>query len=79
MVAFKTSFNNQQPLDWFKMKAMTTRDKMSTIVYGIYMPCEWRGHMVSDPRTSLFIVIEGNGFSKLKGFLKHDHFACKAT
>jgi hypothetical protein len=35
--------------------------------------------MASDPRTSLFIVIEDNGFSKLKGFLKHHNFACKAT
>jgi len=25
------------------------------------------------------IVTKGNGFSKLKGFLKHDHFACKLT
>jgi len=26
-----------------------------------------------------FIVIEGNGFSKLKGFLKHDHFVYTPT
>jgi hypothetical protein len=37
--------------------------------------------MACDLRTSWFIVIEGNGFLKLKGFffLRHDHFACKAT
>ncbi len=33
--------------------------------------------MANDPKTSLFIVIEGNGFSKLKGLLKYDHFAYK--
>ncbi len=33
--------------------------------------------MVSVPRTSLLVVIEDNGFSKLKGFLKHDQFSCK--
>jgi len=27
----------------------------------------------------MFIVIEGNGFLKLKGFLKHDLFAYKPT
>jgi hypothetical protein len=41
------------------------------------MPCEWRGHMASDYRTSLFIVIEGNGFSKLKGSLKYDNLFTK--
>ncbi len=42
-----------------------------------YMPCEWSGHMVSDPRTNLLVVLNGNNFLKLKGFLKHDHFVCK--
>jgi hypothetical protein len=42
-----------------------------------YMPCEWSGHMVSDPRTSLLVVLKGNDFLKLKGVLKHDHFVCK--
>jgi hypothetical protein len=41
------------------------------------MPCEWKGHMANDPKTSLFIVIEGNSFLKLKGLLKYDHFAYK--
>jgi len=42
-----------------------------------YMPCEWCGHMVSDPTTNLLVVLKGNEFLKLKGFLKHDHFVCK--
>jgi len=33
--------------------------------------------MGNHPRTSLFVIIKGNGFSKLKGFKKNDHFACK--
>jgi hypothetical protein len=33
--------------------------------------------MVNDPRTSLFVITKRNDFSKLKGFLKHDHFSCK--
>jgi len=33
--------------------------------------------MANDPRTDLLVVIEGNGFSKLKGFLKHEQFASK--
>jgi len=41
------------------------------------MPCEWKGHMVSDPRISLFVITKGNGFSKLEGFLKHNHFPYK--
>jgi hypothetical protein len=40
------------------------------------MPCEWRGNMANDVRTSLFVT-KGNGFMKLKGFLKHDCFVCK--
>jgi hypothetical protein len=38
------------------------------------MPCGGREH---GPRTSLFALIEGNGLLKLKGFLKHEHFAYK--
>ncbi len=41
------------------------------------MPFEWKGHMANDPKTSLFIIIESNSFSKLKGLLKYDHFAYK--
>jgi hypothetical protein len=40
------------------------------------MPCEWRGNMANDPKTNL-LVAKDNVFSKLKGFLKHNHFACK--
>jgi hypothetical protein len=43
------------------------------------MPCEWKGHMANDPRTILVDVTKGNSFLKLKGFLKHDHFAGKPT
>jgi hypothetical protein len=41
------------------------------------MPCESKGHMISDPKISLFIITKSNGFLKLKGFFKHDHFAYK--
>jgi hypothetical protein len=37
------------------------------------------GNMANDPRTNVLDVTKGNGFSELKGFLKHDHFACKPT
>jgi len=37
------------------------------------------GNMANDPRTNVLAVTKGNGFSELKGFLKHDHFACKPT
>jgi len=43
------------------------------------MPCGWRRNTSNDLRTNLLVVLEGNGFSKLKGFLKHDHFVCKPT
>jgi len=43
------------------------------------MPGEWKGHMANDPRTILLVVMRANSFLKLKGFLKHDHFACKPT
>jgi len=35
--------------------------------------------MANDIRTNLLVIIEGNDFLELKGFLKHDHFACKPT
>jgi hypothetical protein len=35
--------------------------------------------MANDPRTNVLVVTKGNSFSELKGFLKHDHFACKST
>jgi hypothetical protein len=41
------------------------------------MPCEWRGNIANDIRTSLLVVTKGNGVLKLKGFLKHDCFVCK--
>jgi len=46
---------------------------MSITIYNIM------GNMASDPRTNVLAVTKGNGFSELKGFLKHDHFACKPT
>ncbi len=41
------------------------------------MSCESKGHTTNDLRTSLHVIIKGNGNSKSKGFLKHDHFVCK--
>jgi hypothetical protein len=44
------------------------------------MRCRWRGNIANDLRTNLLDVTKGNGFSKLKGFLKvHDRFSCKPT
>ncbi len=43
------------------------------------MQCEWKGHTTNDPRTNMLVGKKGNNFLKLKGFLKHDHFACKPT
>jgi hypothetical protein len=75
MVAFKTSINNQWFLDSFKMQAMTIGQN---VYYNLwYMSCEWRGHMVNNLRCNRLVVIEGNGFWKLTGFFKHDHFTCK--
>jgi hypothetical protein len=73
MVIFKTSFNNQWPLDWFKMQILTTCDKMSITIYHIM------GNMANDPRTNVLAITKGNGFSELKGFLKQYHFACKPS
>jgi hypothetical protein len=36
----------------------------------IYMPCEWSGHMVSDPRTNLLVVLKGNDFFEIEGLLE---------
>jgi hypothetical protein len=33
------------------------------------MSCEWRGNTTNGPRTSLLVVVKGNDFLKLKGFL----------
>jgi hypothetical protein len=33
--------------------------------------------MVSDSRTNFLVVLKGNDFLQLKGFLKYDHFVCK--
>jgi hypothetical protein len=33
-------------------------------------------HSHIDPKTNLLPITKDNDFSKLKGFLKHDHFAC---
>ncbi len=43
------------------------------------MPSEWKRQMANGTRTNLLVIIAGNGFLELKGFLKHDHFACKPT
>jgi hypothetical protein len=43
------------------------------------MPCGWRRNTSTNLRTNLLVIIEGNGFSKLKGFLKRDHFVYKPT
>ncbi len=72
MAIFRASFNNQWPLDWFKMQTLTTWDKMSITIYDIM------GNMANDPRTNMHCN-KTHGFSKLKDFLKHDHFACKLT
>jgi hypothetical protein len=34
-------------------------------------------HSPIDLKTNLLAITKGNDFSKLKGFLEHDHFACK--
>jgi len=41
------------------------------------MLCVCRKNMANDPRTNLFVITKVNGLSKLQGFLKHGHFACK--
>jgi hypothetical protein len=43
------------------------------------MPCGKRGYTTSDLNTNLPTITKDNGFSKLKSFFKHDHFACKLT
>jgi hypothetical protein len=41
------------------------------------MSFERRGYMTNDPRNNLCTITKDNDFSKLKSFLRHDHFACK--
>jgi hypothetical protein len=36
-----------------------------------------RGYTTNDPRNNLCTITKDNDFSKLKSFLRHDHFACK--
>jgi len=33
--------------------------------------------MINDPKTNLLTITKDNGFSELKSFLKHGHFACE--
>jgi len=44
MVEFKTSFNNQWPLDWLKTQVDTTRENTSTIDLKD-MPCQRSKHL----------------------------------
>jgi hypothetical protein len=57
------------------MQVLTIGNIMYIIICDICRVVE--GNMANGPRTSLFALIEGNGFLKLKGFLKHEHFAYK--
>jgi hypothetical protein len=41
------------------------------------MPFERIGYITNDPRNNLCTITKDNDFSKLKSFLRHDHFACK--
>jgi hypothetical protein len=41
------------------------------------MPCGWKVNMTNDLKTNLLIITKGNGFSKLKGLIKHVQFACE--
>jgi hypothetical protein len=36
MVVYKASFNNQWPLDWFKMQVVVIGDKMYTMICDVY-------------------------------------------
>jgi hypothetical protein len=57
------------------MQVMTTRDKMSiTICDTFHMHA--RGTQLIT-LANLLVIIKGNGFLELEGFLKHDYFACK--
>ncbi len=42
----------------------------------IYYAMWVEGKMINNPKTCLLTITKGNGFSKLKSFLKHGHFAC---
>ncbi len=41
------------------------------------MSCECKINMTNNLRTNLFAIIKGDGFFELKGFSKHNNFACK--
>jgi hypothetical protein len=41
------------------------------------MPFERSGYTTNDPRNNLCTITKDNDFSKLKSFLRHDHFAFK--
>jgi len=57
------------------MQVMTTKDKMSTIICDTFHLHAGGKQLVAS--TNLLAIIEGNGFTELKGFLKHDRFDCK--
>jgi len=58
------------------MQEMTIRNKMFNIIYGV---CHMSGggNTFGDLEINLLIIIDGNGFLELKGFLKHDHLVYK--
>ncbi len=41
------------------------------------MSCECKRNMTNDLMTNLLAIIKGDGFLELKGFSKHNNFACK--
>jgi len=62
-------------LNWFTTQAMSTRYKMYTIIYNI---CHLKGGGTQPMILGIICVLtKDNDFSKLKSFLRHDHFACK--
>jgi hypothetical protein len=63
---------------WISLICWISDNNKQNVYYNLwYMPCEWRGNIANDVRTSLLVVTKGNGFLKLKSFLKHDCFVCK--
>ncbi len=64
MVIFRASFNNQWPLDWFKMQTLTTWNKMFITIYDIM------GNMANDPRTNVLAITKGNGFFGIERFFE---------
>lgn len=59
------------------MQVMTTRGKMSIIICDPFHMHAGGTQLIT--LANLLIIIKGNGFLELKGFLKHDYFACKLT